>query len=80
MKRLLKRYLVEIYEVDNTIKVDKNELKEELSKAIKDEYVQIGKFRIKKSVLNKRLEQRKKEIEDYYTNSELKLDTQSNKQ
>lgn len=33
-KKLIKTYVIEIYEIDNTINADKNELKENLAKLV----------------------------------------------
>ncbi len=62
MKKLIKQYLIQIYEVSSEVTMDKNEEKEKLAKVVK------------KSISEKELDvvraaakRRQQEIEDYFT-------------
>lgn len=61
MKKLIKRYIVEIYEVSNEVEMDKNEEKEKLSKVVKDSFTEA-----ELNVVRNAAKRRKKEIEDYF--------------
>lgn len=62
VKKLLKRYVVEIFEIDNSITLDKNETKNDLAKVVKEKISIDDKIKLLRALKDKR----KKELDDYF--------------
>jgi hypothetical protein len=78
-KKLIKRFIIEVFEIDLPIEIDKNEVKENLAKVVKENTITAGGLVISREKLKALADKREKELQDYYS-PDYKAETQNNKQ